>query len=390
MKRSLSCLFLALILLLSACGRAAEPAEEETERESRRKAKSGTETVEPAPAAQIESIEIRYKYEDFQRDEITFRVGELIPLQAIVSPAGAGTVSWRLSSPGGDAFRITEDGDNAISVECLSALPEGTGHVTLTAALGGKEASLILYVGDSASSAPTAPTPAPETAPAPTPPPTPAPTPVPTPAPTPAPPQNPVYTGYHWEGDYTDGVGNTSHYDYYIPVIDSTSADALAMNNTIFGFVYGLIEDDMNNIQGDKGFSILCYSAGYSYFVNDNVLSVVCEVSNNWGQESYLALNFDLNTQRELSRAEVLARIGLDEWSFLSYARNAAGNKFGDYSNYPSDMLQFAEDQYHKTVMDENLQDTQLFFDGNGTLCMVVRIFSMAGADYYWHVVPLW
>ena len=80
----------------------------------------------------------------------------------------------------------------------------------------------------------------------------------------------------------------------------------------------------------------------------------------------------------------------MDEWSFLSYARNAAGNKFGDYSNYPSDMLQFAEDQYHKTVMDENLQDTQLFFDGNGTLCMVVRIFSMAGADYYWHVVPLW
>ncbi len=290
MKKRWICLFLALLFLLSACGKAAAPVEEE-QRETRRRARPQTQTGETAPTP-----------------------------------------------------------DTA---------PDPTEE------------------------------PAPAPTPAPTPEPTPEPTPAPTPEPTPAPPQEPVYTAYHWEGDYADDVGNSYHYTYLIPAFNGTSADALTMNNSVYYFVYSQISDDLDNIQNGKGFSLYCQIAGYSYFVNGSLVSVLTQVSNDWGQDFYLAQNYDVNKQCEVRRAELLAMAGLDEESFLPIARAAAAREFGDYSKYPSEMLQFAEDQYHKTVMDENLQDTQLFVNGNGHLCMVVRIFSMAGADWYWHVVEL-
>ena len=161
------------------------------------------------------------------------------------------------------------------------------------------------------------------------------------------------------------------------------------MNERVYDFVTALIGSDLSVIEGNEGYSLLCYLAEYEVYQNGDLISVVSKVSNDWGQTEYCVLNLDAWTQREASRGIVLAAAGLNELSFLERAREAAGKAFGDPSAFTGELKQFAEDQYGKTVTDENLLDTQLFLNGAGQLCMVVRIFSMAGADWYWRIVEI-
>lgn len=157
----------------------------------------------------------------------------------------------------------------------------------------------------------------------------------------------------------------------------------------MYDFVFAYIYGDLSTIEANSGVSLFCSVADYEVYRNGSYVSVLCSVHNDWGQTEYCAKTLDLWTQREAGRELLLAAAGLNEASFLERAREAAGKTFGDPSSFPAEAQQFAEDQYHKTVMDENLQDTQLFLNGEGKLCMIVRIFSMAGADYYWRVVEL-
>ena len=43
--------------------------------------------------------------------------------------------------------------------------------------------------------------------------------------------------------------------------------------------------------------------------------------------------------------------------------------------------------QLEKTISDENVEDAVLFVDGSGELEAVMRIYSLAGADWYYHLV---
>lgn len=231
--------------------------------------------------------------------------------------------------------------------------------------------------------------PIPEATPEPAPEATPAPTPEPTPEPTPTVPAEPVITAWSSEGDYADSVGNDYHYIFRIPAVNSDSKDAQRLNNEAYQFVMDLIRDDLDTIDGQKGFSLYCSRAVYQYWQHGDLVSVLISISNDWGQDFYMTMNYSFSAQRELSREEMLALAGLDEDGFLQRAAEVAGEAFGDPSKYPSDMMQFAEDQYSKTVMPENLQLARLFFNSSGKLCMAVPIYSMAGADYYWRILEL-
>ena len=213
------------------------------------------------------------------------------------------------------------------------------------------------------------------------------PTPEPTPEATAA--AEAVVTAFSLEGDYRDDVGNEYHYLYRIPAFTCGSADAEAMNERARSFVNDLIGDDLQNIEEERGYSLLSSLADYEVYENGDLLSVVVSVHNEWGQTAYCVLNLDTWTQREAGRDSVLAAAGTNPASFLERAAEAAGEAFGGFPELSGDLQQFAEDQYKKTVMEENLQDTQLFINGEGKLCMIVRVFSLAGADYYWRIVEL-
>ncbi len=106
-------------------------------------------TPSPSPTPSIQTLEIRYTYDDKKRDDVTVKIGEQLPLYAAIMPSDiSGQVEWRIDDIGKDAFIITEDNENAnhITVECVGRLPEGTGGVYIYAKVYGQEVKCMLHV----------------------------------------------------------------------------------------------------------------------------------------------------------------------------------------------------------------------------------------------------
>ena len=106
-------------------------------------------TPTPSPTPNIQTLEIRYKYDDKKRDDVMVSVGDELPLYAAIMPSDiTGKVTWRIDDAGKDAFEIVEDPDNMnhITVKCIGKLPEGTGGVYLYASVYGQEVKCILRV----------------------------------------------------------------------------------------------------------------------------------------------------------------------------------------------------------------------------------------------------
>ena len=106
-------------------------------------------TPTPSPTPSIQTLEIRYTYDDRKRDDITLKIGEKLPMYAAIMPSDiSGQVEWWVDDAGKDAFVITEDTENAnhITIECVGRLPDGTGGVYLYARVYGQEVKCMLHV----------------------------------------------------------------------------------------------------------------------------------------------------------------------------------------------------------------------------------------------------
>ena len=107
-------------------------------------------TPTPSPTPQIQTLEIRYKYDDKKRDDVTMHVGEMLPLYAAIMPSDiAGTVTWRIDEAGKDCFEIKEltDQPNHIEITCKSTLPDSVaGGVYLYASVYGQEVKCMIHV----------------------------------------------------------------------------------------------------------------------------------------------------------------------------------------------------------------------------------------------------
>lgn len=199
----------------------------------------------------------------------------------------------------------------------------------------------------------------------------------------------PVVTAYQKEGDYTDHLGNSYHYLYRIPAFTGIGGDQARLNTEISDFVMSLIRTDLECVEENKGFSLVTYNADYEYHVNKAIVSLLCTVRNDWGDTRYLAVNTD-TAGHALSRDNLLAILHIAEFDFSWRAKDALRTFFREtQSDIPESLLEWADEQNAKTLSDENLQDTQLFLNEEGRLCMVVRVYSLAGADWYWRIIEL-
>ncbi len=207
----------------------------------------------------------------------------------------------------------------------------------------------------------------------------------PTPIPTPEPVV--IYDALCESGSYTDDVGN--HYTYLlrIPAIKAPGTDATRLNQEMFTELYPYAADAKNAMAG--GFSLVVHTVDYQIHINEQLISLVCEVDNDWGQRFYHVVNYDAGAYSEVTRAQLLQRFGLTEEGYLSRARDAMEAYFpAHYANIPHDA--FYTDRHDLSVAEQNFrEDCQLFVNDSGKLCMIVKIYSFAGADYYYHIMEL-
>ena len=104
-------------------------------------------TPTPSPTPTIQTLEIRYKWDDRKLTDITLKIGEEVPMFAAIMPVDIkGTVKWRIDDGGKDAFQIIEEEDNHVTIRCLDRLPDGCGGVNLYAEVYGQTVMCKLHV----------------------------------------------------------------------------------------------------------------------------------------------------------------------------------------------------------------------------------------------------
>lgn len=188
-------------------------------------------------------------------------------------------------------------------------------------------------------------------------------------------------------GNYRDDVGNSWDYVLRLPMIETEGADALRLNRELYDALYPAVKDAQDSMAG--AYSLAVTRVDYTVYVNGQLISILCEIDTNWGFESYYTVNFDASDYTEVKRAELLQRFGLAEDSFPDVAAARMEAWFREeYEAVPQDEMY--RDRHDKSVAPGNfLQDCSLYVNDSGKLCMIPKLYSFAGADYYYHIFEI-
>ena len=195
---------------------------------------------------------------------------------------------------------------------------------------------------------------------------------------------------YNEDFDYTDGVGNSGHYAYRVPQIEADTQGAEAINKAISDaytpIVNGVLEDVSDKV------SLSCFYVAWESYQYENILSLV--VSCGWDADiiRYNVYLYDIVSGQQLTTADLLKALHVDETSFLEAVRRAAAAKFetqyGAIAGGDTD--EFLTERRDWTLSDENINmDVRTYADGDGKLHVVLPIGSIAGADSYEQVLSL-
>ena len=195
---------------------------------------------------------------------------------------------------------------------------------------------------------------------------------------------------YNEDFDYTDGVGNSGHCTYRVPQIEADTHGAEAINKAISDaytpIVNGVLEDVSDKV------SLSCFYVAWESYQYENILSLV--VSCGWDADvnEYNVYLYDIVSGQQLTSADLLKALNVDETAFLEAVRRAAAAKFDtQYGAIAGgDFDEFLTERRDWTLSDENINmDARTYADGAGKLHVVLPIGSIAGADSYEQVLTL-
>ena len=199
--------------------------------------------------------------------------------------------------------------------------------------------------------------------------------------------------GYWYEEDagsgaYDDGVGNHENYSYSIPAFNVDSADAAILNDEIASDCGVYVQEMLDN--EEKKASLSAYSLDYEAWLNGEIASILVTAKRAESDiVEYHTYNLNVATGARATGADLIAVLGLDEDGFTAAAQQAASDKFEAlYSGMEGDA--FYKEQYDKTMSADAFGLTMpMYLDGSGRLCVVARIYALAGAAYYDYPLPI-
>lgn len=195
---------------------------------------------------------------------------------------------------------------------------------------------------------------------------------------------------YNEDFDYTDGVGNSGHYTYRVPQIEAVTQGAEAINKAISD-EYSPIVDGVLETVADK-VSLSCLYVAWESYQYKNILPLVVSCGWDADMDSYNVYLYDIASGQQLTTADLLKTLNVDEQAFLEAVRRAAADKFDtQYGAIAGgDMDEFLTERRDWTLSDENINiDVRTYADGAGKLHVVLPIGSIAGADSYEQVLDL-
>jgi hypothetical protein len=196
-----------------------------------------------------------------------------------------------------------------------------------------------------------------------------------------------IYDAFYDAGYYSDELGNTWQYTLRIPGIRAAGPEAARISQQMVDDLMPAVQDAQEAMAGQ--YSLIVSGVDYTIHLNGELISIVAVVKTDWGFDNYYVYRFDAASRTIIDRSALLSRFGMTEEDFLALAAGTVEAYFQqNYSNVPRD--DFWADRYEKSTARENFtNDCQLYVDDDGKLCMIARLYSFAGADYYYHSFPL-
>ena len=194
---------------------------------------------------------------------------------------------------------------------------------------------------------------------------------------------------YSEDFDYTDSMGNSGHYTYHVPQIAADTQGAADINRAIEETYGPIVREVLESVSG--GFSVIWTSISWETYQYNNILSLVVFYSFDIGGDHYNVYLYDIASGQQLTTADLLSALNVDDTAFLNALRQAAAERFdGQYNNLPANAEEFLAERREWTLSDENIKmDVPAYADASGTLYVVLPIGSIAGASEYEQILTL-
>ena len=187
------------------------------------------------------------------------------------------------------------------------------------------------------------------------------------------------------------GSGEMEGFEYHIPKINLDDSATVQLNQEIYDTLkYERLEADVS----EYGYAE--HSASYEWAVNGDMLSLVIEVEGTmWAWTDYYIYNVSILDGTRISDENVIADAGFTMDEYYTKTEQALGSSYWDGWNRTDEMFQdngFCEmfnAQLKNTISRENVESALPYMNRGGQLCVIAPIYSLAGADYYYHKLNL-
>ncbi len=177
---------------------------------------------------------------------------------------------------------------------------------------------------------------------------------------------------------------------YKIPKINLTYDNVKELNKEILSYGEQKITDMTvdGKIQTDGKLE-------YKYYENDNILSIVYEHESPFAavSDKYKVWNIDKYTGETITNEQILAKKGIKaeelEESLIQKCKEKY-EELGISAKENEEMLEVYNSQLEKTVSKENNNlNNFMYLGADNEIYVIAKIYSLAGADYYEHIIKV-
>ncbi|MCR5575654.1 MAG: hypothetical protein K6F56_01450 [Oscillospiraceae bacterium] len=191
---------------------------------------------------------------------------------------------------------------------------------------------------------------------------------------------------YSAEGIYTDCVGNVSSYSYHVPQLTAFTKDAEEINAEIRERFGALAEQQMRNMEG--GYSLWSWHIEWHPYWHDSQLFLLITGDMDGGFTDYAAYGYDFDSGRRVGNKDILRELGVSEKEYVANLREKVKFMFEDmYKSMPQkDRKALGYNSLLRKTLAWADMEQPMFIDGGGSVVTIVKIASVAGADWYYHL----
>lgn len=173
---------------------------------------------------------------------------------------------------------------------------------------------------------------------------------------------------------------------YTIPKINLAYDNIKELNKEILAYGEGRLNEMTQDGKTTEGGKL-----GFKHYENDDILSVVYEYESPVGAvlDKYRVWNVDKYTGEVVANEQILEKCKMPVEEFQSKYKEQQKLKYEEI-NKGAEESQMYNEQYEKTISEENNNiNNAMYLNENGEICVITKIYSLAGADYSEYIVTI-